>query len=597
MLETKMKLDEFVNNFRKLETDYFSGNLISTDTLINCLEFIRTQTRKTNLDQVSEWCEVLGFLVTVINRWVNSNAEINNEQIEKLVLLRPAIFCIYARSYDSKQKFLTASYNHGTKYKFIKTKQIILVSINNLNDQLFANYEKAPDDIKFLMAITWLRERIQITPASKKYHQLIVNSFDRFQNITIKDNWITPICSAYMFTTYSNSLNKDKIKGTVHDLIGKHYDVKYGLENIETKRKTLRAKPKILIVHERFFVGHVMIRIFHSIFVNLSKEFDVVHVAFEEKEKELPNNLGKIIRSEIGLGAILNSIKAEDPDVIYYPSLGMSVFTITLASFRLAPIQLQGMGHPSSSHSKVIDGSIHLNPDFKHSGFEKHYSYKGYQEGIYIPLTLKSLSRDISNVPASKHTGIWNIGINGKMMKMSPNFMEFLKNIEWPNNVSLHFFPAETGLNFFAAENSIKGYFPKATVYRVVEYEDFISQMSILDFCICPFPFGNTNGVLDCIYLGLPQFALRGSETCSSSETDFLEHIGAVDCIFDSQEDFKLAIEKFFDDENYRNRLVSGFKKKCEAFKKQNDLEKAQRYEAENFVNWIRESIQNYEQV
>jgi predicted O-linked N-acetylglucosamine transferase (SPINDLY family) len=51
-------------------------------------------------------------------------------------------------------------------------------------------------------------------------------------------------------------------------------------------------------------------------------------------------------------------MKAANPDIIYYPSIGMAIWVIAMASLRLAPIQVMTYGHPATSNSPYIDYGI-----------------------------------------------------------------------------------------------------------------------------------------------------------------------------------------------------------------------------------------------
>ena len=126
------------------------------------------------------------------------------------------------------------------------------------------------------------------------------------------------------------------------------------------------------------------------------------------------------------------------------------------------------------------------------------------------------------------------------------------------------------------------------------DYETFMRQLSMQDLALCPFPFGNTNGILDCIHLGLPTFVLKGTDVCSSPEFDLLKYSGNEDCIFPTKGSLKLAIENFISDEDFRITLTDKFQKAAALCVEQNDIGAAQDYEARNFAIWINEHVKNY---
>ncbi len=59
-----------------------------------------------------------------------------------------------------------------------------------------------------------------------------------------------------------------------------------------------------------------------------------------------------------GVIVISNKIKSLNPEIIYYPSIGMSEMAILLCNLRLAPIQIASVGHPATTQSTSIDYMI-----------------------------------------------------------------------------------------------------------------------------------------------------------------------------------------------------------------------------------------------
>src|SRR5262249_49853371 len=54
----------------------------------------------------------------------------------------------------------------------------------------------------------------------------------------------------------------------------------------------------------------------------------------------------------------LAELRREQPDVIFYPEVGMDPATCALAALRLAPLQLAGWGHPVTTGLPSIDGFV-----------------------------------------------------------------------------------------------------------------------------------------------------------------------------------------------------------------------------------------------
>jgi protein O-GlcNAc transferase len=75
------------------------------------------------------------------------------------------------------------------------------------------------------------------------------------------------------------------------------------------------------------------------------------------------------------VGAWLNEITDAQPDIIFYPEVGMDPATCALAALRLAPVQVAGWGHPITTGLPTID--IYLSGELiEAQGAESHYREK-----------------------------------------------------------------------------------------------------------------------------------------------------------------------------------------------------------------------------
>lgn len=598
MINYNNEIEEFKNHLFDLEGDMSIGIELQTSKIIDLVKTFSSFYRMVDTENVrlrwTEYCSIMSNILTV---WANSNAKLSKEQLRILAKHKSILSSIFLSGYDSQQRALLRQFKQENNYKQNFTKILLLISINNLNQKLFRGYQSAPDLEALFLSAGWLSERTQMTRCAAVYHQKLVDDFKRFDHLSIDLDFIPFLSKCYMYTTYSNSVGKDKIKATIHNLISRTIHCTSDKRALEFKRTKIRKKPKIIIVHEYFSDTHVMMRCHLPVLSKLDEEFDVGHLTWSMEDfSETTRRVKRVIKCADNLSSIIATIKIEDPDIILYPSIGMNTLVIALASLRLAPLQLQLFGHPSSSHSPSIDGSLHHNRlGFLNSGPEKFATYEGYREGMHMPFTLKEMQAKISNTPVSSKTGKFNIAINAKVMKLCPDFMAFLRSMDWPaKNIQLNFFPAEAGTEYFACCNSIHRYFPTANVHHMSDYESFMSELGIQDLAICAFPFGNTNGILDCLYLGLPTFVLQGTEVCSASESQILLAHGLHDFIYPNKKKLSQGVTKFLVDDSWRKDVRKAFKCKSSIYREKNSISAAQAYEALNHVEWIRDCISQY---
>lgn len=598
MNELQKHIEKFRVHLFELEEDMTTGKDLATSKVIDLISSFTNFYRSVDTETVQlRWTEYCSIMSNILSNWANSNSSVNKDQLRILAIHKSVLSSIFLSGYDSEQRALLRCFKKENKYKQNFTKVLLLISINNMNKELFRGYQTAPDLEALYLSAGWLSERTQMTKYASVYHQKLIDDFSRFDKLSIDLDFISFLSKSYMYTTYSNSVGKDNIKAVTHNLISRAIHKYSDKRALSFSRKELRKRPKIIVVHEYFADTHVMMRCHLSILSKLDEEFDISHLTWsDENFSETANQVKEVITCPDDLSSIISYIKMLGPDIILYPSIGMNTLVIALASLRLAPIQLQLFGHPSSSHSSVIDGSLHNNNlGFVNSGPEKLSIYEGYKEGMYMPFTLKKLKSKIVHDPISKLTKKLNIAINAKVMKLCPDFMIFLRRIDWPENTQLNFFPAETGTEYFACSNTIHRYFPTAKVHHMSDYESFMRELAVQDLAICSFPFGNTNGILDCLYLGLPTFALRGEEICSAPESQILSIHGLQEFIYLNKEKFSQAITKFLVDDDWRDSVCDVFKLKSELYRDRNNCEAAQQYEARKHQEWILNSIKLYD--
>lgn len=100
-----------------------------------------------------------------------------------------------------------------------------------------------------------------------------------------------------------------------------------------------------------------------------------------------------------------------------------------------------------------------------------------------------------------------NIGIASTTMKLNPYFLAALKAIRDRANVKVHFHFAlgqSSGVTHPYVERFIKSYLGSdATAYPHAPYDQYLRILHNCDMMVNPFPFGNTNGIIDMVTLGL----------------------------------------------------------------------------------------------
>ena len=129
-----------------------------------------------------------------------------------------------------------------------------------------------------------------------------------------------------------------------------------------------------------------------------------------------------------------------------------------------------------------------------------------------------------------KNPEVVNIGIASTTMKLNPHFLTALKAIRDRANVKVHFHFAlgqSHGLTHPYVERFIKSYLGEdATAHPHLPYAQYLSVLSNCDMMVNPFPFGNTNGIIDMVTLGLVGVCKTGAEVHEHIDEGLFKRLG-----------------------------------------------------------------------
>jgi raw score 12.58 len=115
-------------------------------------------------------------------------------------------------------------------------------------------------------------------------------------------------------------------------------------------------------------------------------------------------------------------------------------------------------------------------------------------------------------------------------MKLNPYFLEALKAIRDRAKVKVHFHFAlgqSSGITHPYVERFIKTYLgDSATAYPHSPYHEYLNILYNCDMMLNPFPFGNTNGIIDMVTLGLVGICKTGPEVHEHIDEGLFKRLG-----------------------------------------------------------------------
>ena len=163
---------------------------------------------------------------------------------------------------------------------------------------------------------------------------------------------------AYMHCSYALAADKHDIKREINRLLRQRL-LADGLDDMRA-HPPRRARPLMLVVLEAFSAPHSLYRT-HSSTLRARARFELHGVAMSGAVDAVARTVFDRCHSLSPPDAVAQAValaRELRPDIIYYPSIGLSPLAVPLSNLRLAPLQLAAAGHPATTHAPGIDAML-----------------------------------------------------------------------------------------------------------------------------------------------------------------------------------------------------------------------------------------------
>jgi hypothetical protein len=364
---------------------------------------------------------------------------------------------------------------------------------------------------------------------------------------TLRKSQLPVLCQAWMFCSYLNAEYRHDLKLPLNRLIRKHLG---NLGLTDTSKPTARAnedKPTLVVVTDILMGWHAMYKTYANFLKQLRVRFKVVLVAMQGRTDDAARKLfDDVIEIEDGPSAVMEiAARVQDitPEIVYYPSVGMSVTTILLCNIRLAPIQVASVGHPATTHSHAMDYIV--------MGHEYYSDSATFSERVLLLQSTGALFEPTLNatLPTPKLRSkpeYLRIAISSAAVKLTAEFLTLCQRLadDADRPVAFHFFPNETGLRHRDCQQQILQVVPGAIVHRRTSYNDYMALLNNCDIRLGTFPFGGANTTMDAFLLGVPTVVFEGPEPHSRTDKRFITLLNLPDWLIarDSKAFFQAAL-------------------------------------------------------
>ena len=336
----------------------------------------------------------------------------------------------------------------------------------------------------------------------------------------------------YMHCSYDIDANKHAVKKSLNQVIRRHL-LALGWQDLNSTPVTRNGKPVMLVVLEHFHSSHSIYRT-HSTSIRAAREhFHIIGIGSERVDEA-----GRAVFDEFytvqgdsifeRMQHIRMICEENPPAVLYMPSIGMDLLTIFLSNSRLAPVQAVALGHPATTHSEFIDYVV-VEDDYV--GSEDCFSetlLRLPKDALpYVPSSEapEEVEFHLDGGPATVH-----IGVAATTMKLNPYFLEACRAIRDRAKVKVHFHFAlgqSNGITHPYVARFIRSYLgSNATAYPHLPYVHYLNVLRGCNLMLNPFPFGNTNGIIDMVTLGLVGVCKTGNEVHEHIDQGLFARLG-----------------------------------------------------------------------
>ena len=355
----------------------------------------------------------------------------------------------------------------------------------------------------------------------------------------------------FMHSSYGFSRHKHKLKYWINKIIQKSLAAN-NLDKFNSIRITKLAvaakievispnlsKPVLLVILEYLNPQHPVYRVLGRSLLALKKHFTLVGIGWPSYVQNLPEDFFdiEIVLSGTGdnycLDELLEIVNLYKPVAVYYPSLGMTPWTIYYSNVRLAPVQFTTVGHGASSFATEIDYFL-IEEDI--AGDSATYSEKLIclpigampfypPEGIEYHRRFNSEQKTIEIVCCS-----FGIKLNTRFLLLCQRINQKYQLRENEKLVNFTFLlKSYSGLDSEVYRQLILRYLPNANILIGLQFQSYLDKLALMDIALSPFPYGNMNGIIDCAMLGVIGVCMQGSQVHEVIDGGMMHRMGMPD--------------------------------------------------------------------
>ncbi|VXA94185.1 UDP-glucose:protein N-beta-glucosyltransferase [Burkholderia sp. 8Y] len=419
------------------------------------------------------------------------------------------------------------------------------------------------------MATTIMSSRFLATPSAHAKREFLLRWLpERLAEVESLD--VLPMGvfhDMYMHCSYADYPGKHDIKKPINALVRRKL-ASLGIHDVERRAQAVKKgeKPVLLVVLEWFSKNHSIYRTHSQTIVAMREKFHIVGMGFDGRV----DDAGKAVFHEfIPLQGgnvwevakhVRRTSEERNAQMMYMPSVGMFPITMVLACLRVAPLQLMALGHPATTHGHAMDYVV-VEEDYV--GDEACFSetlLKLPSDGM--PYRAPAALLELELPPKQPSDGVVKIAVAGTTIKQNPGFLNTCAEIARESKVPVHFhflMGQANGLIFPQVRNLVRRLMgDKATVHKHQNYHSYMKVIAGCNLFLNPFPFGNTNGIVDTVWAGLVGVCKTGREVHEHIDEGMFRRLGFPEwMVTKTNDEYKASALRLIENADERNELAA----------------------------------------
>lgn len=428
----------------------------------------------------------------------------------------------------------------------------------------FSSLFKRSPRVATSLAISILSVRTTISPNSHEKREVLLKwTNEALAMLESPDGLpLRILIDLWMHTSYSFDRDKHLLKRPLNNLIRRQI-TNNGMADAMLEEPAAGEPETVFVFLEWFHETHSIMRTHSLSMKELKSHYKLVGFG----PRGMVDDTGKEIFDEFHyfedfspdlkfLHPIIDLVAKHKPVATYMPSVGMGLHSLYLINIRLAQVQAIALGHPATTHSDKIDYVL-VEEDYV--GDTSVFS----EEVVCVPKNALPYFRPTIELEKRqrKSRSAVRIAVPTSVMKLNPIFLDACQRVteKAKNEVEFHFLlGGAPDLIHIFAEKMICAQVPNAIVHKSAPNAVYMANINDCDMFANPFPFGNTNGIVDTVYCGLPGVCLIGDEVHEHIDKGMFTRMNFPDwTITYSIDDYVNSVVRLVDNDSLREKLSS----------------------------------------